>query len=138
VHWLNKVDVWLGASMQYASGRRVLTPEAEQRKETRTIADARRDLIECQNELDVLRRSPDLKSTTKKNKTTKKCKVLYQKTNSALAFLRGQNCSESILWSGYSESARFGYIHFLWRRLIHSKGARTSAASTPIGPRARL
>jgi hypothetical protein len=27
---------------------------------------------------------------------------------------------------------------FWWRRLIHSKGARTAAASTPIGPRARL
>jgi hypothetical protein len=27
---------------------------------------------------------------------------------------------------------------FGWRRLIHSKGARTAAASTPIGPRARL
>jgi hypothetical protein len=26
----------------------------------------------------------------------------------------------------------------LWRGLILSKGARTSAASTPIGPRARL
>jgi hypothetical protein len=26
----------------------------------------------------------------------------------------------------------------LVRRLIHSKGARTAAASTPIGPRARL
>jgi hypothetical protein len=28
-------------------------------------------------------------------------------------------------------------LFFWWRRLIHSKGARTSAASTPIGPRAR-
>jgi hypothetical protein len=27
---------------------------------------------------------------------------------------------------------------FWWRGLIHSKGARTAAASTPIGPRARL
>jgi hypothetical protein len=27
---------------------------------------------------------------------------------------------------------------FWWRRLIHSKGARTAAASTPIGPRVRL
>jgi hypothetical protein len=25
-----------------------------------------------------------------------------------------------------------------WRGLIHSKGARTAAASTPVGPRARL
>jgi hypothetical protein len=30
------------------------------------------------------------------------------------------------------------FSFFWWRRLIHSKGARTSAASTPIGPRARL
>ena len=88
--WLNRVDGCLGASTQYASGRRALTPEAEQRKETRTIADARRELIECQNELGDLRLSPDLKSTKPKNKTTKKCKVLYQKTNSALSFLRGQ------------------------------------------------
>jgi hypothetical protein len=53
--WLNRADGCLGESTQYASGRRALTPEAEQRKMTRAIADARRDLIECQNELDLLR-----------------------------------------------------------------------------------
>ena len=40
--WLNRVDECLGKSRQYASGRRVLTPEAKERKETRTIVDARR------------------------------------------------------------------------------------------------
>jgi hypothetical protein len=30
------------------------------------------------------------------------------------------------------------FLFFWWGRPIHSKGARTSAASAPIGPRARL
>jgi hypothetical protein len=35
--------------------------------------------------------------------------------------------------------SRAAHFFFLWwRKLIHSKGARTAATSTPIGPRARL
>jgi hypothetical protein len=56
--------------MQCASGERALTPEAEQRSNmTRTIADARRDLIDFQNELQDLRLNSsfdDLESLQKK------------------------------------------------------------------------
>jgi hypothetical protein len=37
-----------------------------------------------------------------------------------------------------SPKREHGVIFFWWRGLIHIKGARASAASTPIGPRARL
>jgi hypothetical protein len=61
---------------------------------TRTVVDARRDLIQCKNELDLLRQhssDDELGSTKKKtSETTRKCKALYAKTNSALCFLRGK------------------------------------------------
>ena len=67
--WLNRVGECLDESTQYASGERALTPEAEPRNITRTIADARRDLIDCQNELQDIRQHDDLESLRRKNKS---------------------------------------------------------------------
>jgi hypothetical protein len=97
--WLNRVDGCLGESTQYASGRRALTPEAEQRNMTRAIAEhARRDLIDCQNELDDLQLSSDkdLESTAPRHRTTRDCKAFYAKTKSALCFLSGRTVAASV------------------------------------------
>jgi hypothetical protein len=88
--WLNRVDEDLVESTQYASGERVLTPKAEQLNMTRTTADARCDLIECENELQDLRKSSfdDLESLQKKHKITRKCTVWLDRARIQFRFLR--------------------------------------------------
>jgi hypothetical protein len=48
--WLKRAEKKRNERTQYA-GERVLTQEAKQRNMKRAIADARHELIDCQNEL---------------------------------------------------------------------------------------
>ena len=62
-----------------------------------------------------------------------------------LALQRGLTPADIPVWFsdiglvfGIAKARKRASKFFLWRGLIHSKGARTAAASIPIGPRARL